>query len=66
MENIDYKNLIKNIIQFNETFHRFEDNVGFIMESRSDNNTFSPEENIKLLFKCQKQIHNIIENLKSK
>ena len=64
MENIDYKNLVKNIIQFNEHFNHFEDNVVSIMESKSDDN-FDAFENVKLLLTCQKYINNMIDNLKS-
>lgn len=64
MENIDYKNLVKNIIQFNEHFNQFEDNVASIMESKSDDN-FNAFENVKLLLTCQKYINNMIDNLKS-
>ena len=65
MENIDYKPLVKNIIQFNENFHQFEDNVASIMESKIDDN-FNAFENIKLLLICQKYINNMIHNLKPK
>ena len=65
MENIDYKNLVKNIIQFNEHFHQFEDNVASIMESKVDDN-FDTFENVKLLLICQKYINNMIDNLKPK
>lgn len=65
MENIDYHNLVKNIIQFNENFHQFEDNVASIMESKIDDN-FDAFENIKLLLICQKYINNMIHNLKPK
>lgn len=64
MENIDYKNLVKNIIQFNENFNQFEDNVASIMESKGDDN-FNAFENVKLLLICQKYINNMIDNLKS-
>jgi len=64
MENIDYKNLVKNIIQFNENFHHFEDNVASIMESKVEDN-FNAFENVKLLLICQKYINNMIDNLKS-
>jgi hypothetical protein len=64
MENIDYKNLVKNIIQFNENFHQFEDKVVSIMESKADDN-FDAFENVKLLLICQKYINNMIDNLKS-
>lgn len=64
MENIDYKNLVKNIIKFNEKFNQFEDKVTSIMESKIDNN-FDAYENIKLLLICQKYINNMIDNLKS-
>jgi hypothetical protein len=64
MENIDYKNLVKNIIQFNENFNHFEDNVASIMESKADDN-FDAFENVKLLLICQKYINNMIDNLKS-
>jgi hypothetical protein len=64
MENIDYKPLVKNIIQFNENFHHFEDNVASIMESKVDDN-FNAFENVKLLLTCQKYINNMIDNLKS-
>ena len=65
MENIDYQNLVKNIIQFNENFHQFEDNVASIMESKIDDN-FNAFENIKLLLICQKYINDMIHNLKPK
>ena len=65
MENIDYKPLVKNIIQFNENFHQFEDNVASIMESKIDDN-FDAFENVKLLLICQKYINNMIHNLKPK
>ena len=65
MENIDYKPLVKNIIQFNENFHQFEDNVASIMESKIDDN-FNAFENIKLLLICQKYINDMIHNLKPK
>lgn len=65
MENIDYKNLVKNIIQFNENFNQFEDNVASIMESKIDDN-FNAFENVKLLLICQKYINNMIDNLNSK
>jgi hypothetical protein len=64
MENIDYKNLVKNIIQFNEHFNHFEDNVASIMESKVEDN-FEAFENVKLLLTCQKYINNMIDNLKS-
>ena len=64
MENIDYKNLVKNIIQFNEHFNHFEDNVVSIMESKVEDN-FDAFENVKLLLTCQKYINNMIDNLKS-
>ncbi len=64
MENIDYKNLVKNIIQFNEHFNHFEDNVASIMESKVEDN-FDAFENVKLLLTCQKYINNMIDNLKS-
>jgi hypothetical protein len=64
MENIDYKNLVKNIIQFNENFNHFEDNVASIMESKVEDN-FDAFENVKLLLICQKYINNMIDNLKS-
>lgn len=64
MENIDYQNLVKNIIQFNENFHQFEDKVASIMESKGDDN-FDVNENIHLLLICQKYINNMIDNLKS-
>ena len=64
MENIDYKPLVKNIIQFNENFNQFEDNVASIMESKGDDN-FDAFENVKLLLICQKYINNMIDNLKS-
>ena len=63
MENIDYKNLVKNIIQFKEHFHQFEDNVTTIVESKDDGN-FDAFENVKLLLICQKFINNMIDNLK--
>ena len=62
MENIDYKSLVKNIIQFNEHFHQFEDNVTSIMETKGDD----AFENVKLLLICQKYINNMIDNLKPK
>lgn len=65
MENIDYHNLVKNVIQFNENFHQFEDNVASIMESKIDDN-FDAFENVKLLLICQKYINNMIHNLKPK
>ena len=65
MENIDYKPLVKNIIQFNENFHQFEDNVASIMESKIDDN-FDAFENVKLLLICQKYINDMIHNLKPK
>ena len=65
MENIDYKPLVKNIIQFNENFHQFEDNVASIMESKGDDN-FDAFENVKLLLICQKYINNMISNLRPK
>jgi hypothetical protein len=65
MENIDYHNLVKNVIQFNENFHQFEDNVASIMESKIDDN-FDAFENVKLFFICQKYINNMIHNLKPK
>jgi hypothetical protein len=64
MENIDYKNLVKNIIKFNENFNQFEDNVASIMESKIENN-FNAFENVKLLLKCQQNISHMIDNLKS-
>lgn len=64
MENIDYQNLVKNIIQFNENFHQFEDNVASIMDSEVVDN-FDAFENVKLLLICQKYINNMIDNLKS-
>ena len=64
MEKIDYKPLVKNIIQFNENFNHFEDNVASIMESKVDDN-FDAFENVKLLLICQKYINNMIDNLKS-
>lgn len=64
MENIDYKNLVKNIIQFNEHFNHFEDNVVSIMESKVEDN-FDAFENVKLLLTCQKYLNNMIDNLKS-
>ena len=63
MENIDYHNLVKNIIQFNENFHQFEDKVAAIMESKDDDN-FDVNENIRLLLICQKYINNMISNLR--
>lgn len=65
MENIDYHNLVKNIIQFNENFNHFEDNVASIMESKGDDN-FDAFENVKLLLICQKYINNMISNLRPK
>lgn len=64
MENINYKPLVKDIIQFNEKFNHFEDNVVSIMESKVDDN-FNAFENVKLLLICQKYINNMIDNLKS-
>ena len=64
MENIDYQNLVKNIIQFNENFHQFEDKVAAIMESKVDNTPFDVNENIHLLLICQKYINNMISNLR--
>ena len=63
MENIDYHNLVKNIIQFNENFHQFEDKVASIIESKDDDN-FDVNENIHLLLICQKYINNMISNLR--
>ena len=63
MENIDYHNLVKNIIQFNENFHQFEDKVASIIESKYDDN-FDVNENIHLLLICQKYINNMISNLR--
>ena len=63
MENIDYHNLVKNIIQFNENFHQFEDKVASIIESKVDDN-FDVNENIHLLLICQKYINNMISNLR--
>ena len=65
MENIDYHNLVKNIIQFNENFHQFEDKVASIIESKCDDN-FDVNENIHLLLICQKYINNMISNLRPK
>jgi len=65
MKNIDYQTLVKNIIQFNEKFHQFEDNVASIMETKIDDN-FDALENVKLLLICQKYINNMIVNLKPK
>ena len=65
MENIDYHNLVKNIIQFNENFHQFEDKVASIIESKDDDN-FDVNENIHLLLICQKYINNMISNLRPK
>ena len=65
METIDYQNLIKNIIQFNEKFHQFEYNVALFMESKVDDN-FEAFEYVNLLLNCQKNINNMIDNLKSK
>ena len=65
MENIDYQNLVKNIIQFNENFHQFEDNVASIMDSEVVDN-FDAFENVKLLLICQKYINNMISNLRPK
>ena len=65
MENIDYHNLVKNIIQFNENFHQFEDKVASIIESK-DNDNFDVNENIHLLLICQKYINNMISNLRPK
>lgn len=64
MENIDYQNLVKNIIQFNENFHQFEDKVASIMDFEVVDN-FDAFENVKLLIICQKYINNMIDNLKS-
>lgn len=64
MENIDYQNLVKNIIQFNENFHQFEDKVASIMDFEVVDN-FDAFENVKLLLICQKYINNMIDNLKS-
>lgn len=63
MENIDYHNLVKNIIKFNENFHQFEDKVASIIESKDDDN-FDVNENIHLLLICQKYINNMISNLR--
>ena len=63
MENIYYHNLVKNIIQFNENFHQFEDKVASIIESKDDDN-FDVNENIHLLLICQKYINNMISNLR--
>jgi|UniRef100_A0A6C0IM81 hypothetical protein len=64
MENFDYKNLVNNIIKFNEKFNEFEDKVASIMESKVDDK-FDTLENVKLLLVCQKYINNMIDNLKS-
>lgn len=64
MENIDYQNLVKNIIAFNETFHQFEDTVASIMESKNNNN-FDVNKNLNLLVICQKYLNNMISNLKT-
>lgn len=65
MENIDYKFLVKNIVQCNENFHQFEDNIASIMKSKIDDN-FDAFENVKLLLICQKYINNMIDNLNPK
>ena len=62
MENIDYKNLIKNIIKFNEIFGKFEDNVANMMEIRKDYE-IDISENIKILKESKKHIDRMIINI---
>lgn len=64
MENNDCLNLVENIIQFNEIFHLFNNNVASTMESKTNNN-FDAIENVKLLINCQKYIDNMINIMKS-
>jgi len=58
------ENLVKNIIQFNEFFHQFEENVASTMKSENKDN-FEAFANINLLYFCQEKINNMILNLKT-
>jgi hypothetical protein len=65
MEDLDYQNLVRNIIKFNENFNNFEDNVASILESKQNDN-FNIDENKKMLTKAKTIIDLMIQNLQTR